>query len=450
MEQLARKLRALDYFTLGFGTMVGVGWLVVMDDWLTRGGPLGALLGFGLGGAALVPVAYVYGRLATELPQAGSEMAYAEHGFGPRAGFAAGWLMALTYLVVCPWEAVAIGKLVSWIFPGLSTLELYRVAGKPVYLPHLALGLGLTALLTFINHRGVRNSATFQNWTTLGLLALFVVFASAGVTHGSAAHLTPLFGEKGAWVSTLLVLQIVPYFLVGFESVPKGAEEAQLDFRARGFTGVILLALGVGIFFYATIVGVVAWISPWQSLVKERFATAVAFERALGSRWIVDVIFAAALLSLFKVFNGSFMAASRMLFALGRRGMVDGRLGRVHPQHQTPFVAVLCVGAVTAVGALLGEALLIPVTEVGSLTAAVGWFAACAAWWRLRPEPAQRAVSLAGMTVAGLMLAMKVLPFVPGHFSVAEFAVLAGWIGLGLILSRRARSHSQAEPLRPG
>ena len=31
---LARKLRAVDYFTLGWGTMVGVGWLVIMDDWL--------------------------------------------------------------------------------------------------------------------------------------------------------------------------------------------------------------------------------------------------------------------------------------------------------------------------------------------------------------------------------------------------------------------------------
>ncbi len=46
MTQLARKLRVTDYFSLGWGTMVGVGWLVVMDDWLLRGGPLGGILGF--------------------------------------------------------------------------------------------------------------------------------------------------------------------------------------------------------------------------------------------------------------------------------------------------------------------------------------------------------------------------------------------------------------------
>src|SRR5580658_3926687 len=56
VSTLARKLRVTDYFTLGWGTMVGVGWLVVMDDWLGRGGSMGALLGFAIGGAALLPI----------------------------------------------------------------------------------------------------------------------------------------------------------------------------------------------------------------------------------------------------------------------------------------------------------------------------------------------------------------------------------------------------------
>ena len=51
MISLAHKLRLADYFSLAFGTMIGVGWLVVMDDWLTRGGPLGAILGFVIGGS---------------------------------------------------------------------------------------------------------------------------------------------------------------------------------------------------------------------------------------------------------------------------------------------------------------------------------------------------------------------------------------------------------------
>lgn len=225
MTTLARKLRTVDYFTLAFGTMVGVGWLVVMDDWLGRGGPLGAMLGFAVGGAALLPVAYSYGHLVELIPDAGSEIAYTERVFGRRAGFAAGWMMILAYWIVCPWEAVAIGRIAAYIFPKLDSIELYRVAGEPVYLPHLALGLGLVALIGAANYRGIRSSATIQNWATFGLLVLFGVFAAAGLRRGSADNLYPLF-HGAALVSVLRTVQIVPYFMTGFESVPKCAEEA--------------------------------------------------------------------------------------------------------------------------------------------------------------------------------------------------------------------------------
>src|SRR5262249_48419730 len=52
-----RVMRGREYFTLAFGSIVGVGWMILLDDWLRRGGPAGAMLGFLLGGIALVPVA---------------------------------------------------------------------------------------------------------------------------------------------------------------------------------------------------------------------------------------------------------------------------------------------------------------------------------------------------------------------------------------------------------
>ncbi len=75
---LSRSLSAVEYFTFGFGSMVGVGWVVLIDDWLARGGPGGAMLGFAAGGLLLLPVARTYGRLVREIPDAGAEIAYAE------------------------------------------------------------------------------------------------------------------------------------------------------------------------------------------------------------------------------------------------------------------------------------------------------------------------------------------------------------------------------------
>src|SRR5438132_8831062 len=74
--RLRRVMRGTEYFTLAFGSIVGVGWMVVLEEWFRRGGPVGAMLGFLVGGTALVPVVYVYGRLAERIPEAGSEVAY--------------------------------------------------------------------------------------------------------------------------------------------------------------------------------------------------------------------------------------------------------------------------------------------------------------------------------------------------------------------------------------
>jgi basic amino acid/polyamine antiporter, APA family len=447
MSHLARKLRLTDYFTLAWGSMVGVGWLVVMDDWLLRGGSLGAVLGFAIGGALLLPIGWVYGRLVAVMPDAAGEIAYTAAAFSRPISFSTGWMMMLAYFIVCPWEAVAVGRIAGYIVPSLDSLELYRVAGRPVYLPHLVIGLGLTALLTTLNYRGVRLSANFQNWTSFGTLALFILFVALGVSKGSPRNFPPLF-THAPLVSFLLMVQIVPYFMTGFESVSKAAEESAPEFRGQGFLKAIWMAVLVGILFYTIVIAAVAFVAPWHQLTSQKFMTAVAFQQAVGSRWVVNIILVAALLSLFKCFNGNFVAASRLLFALGRRGLVDSRAGRIHPEHQTPAAAVLCIGLATAACMLLGDAILVPVTEVGSVACAIGWAATCAAYMymgRSGKLPGQSKLSAIETLVAGFglfvaiaMLLMKVVPAIPGHFTVYEWLALAIWIILGALARRRA------------
>jgi amino acid permease len=121
--RLARKLSLGDYFALAFGTMVGTRWLVLMDDWLGRSGPLGAILGFALGGVLLLPAGYVYGQWVQRLPDAAGEAAYTAQVFPPIVSYFTGWMMLLAYFIVCLWEAVAAGKLAAYIFPLLNSFD---------------------------------------------------------------------------------------------------------------------------------------------------------------------------------------------------------------------------------------------------------------------------------------------------------------------------------------
>jgi basic amino acid/polyamine antiporter, APA family len=433
MTTLARKLRLADYFSLAFGTMVGVGWLVLMDDWLGRGGPLGAILGFALGGILLLPVGYVYGQWVQRLPDAAGEAAYTAQVFPPLVSYFTGWMMLLAYFIVCPWEAVAVGRLLAYIFPSLNSFELYRVAGQPVFLPRLAVGVGLTIFLAGLNYRGIRLSASFQNWTTGTVLVLFAVLVAISGGRGALANFHPLFSGTPL-VSILLTLQIVPYFLTGFESAPKAAEEAHPGFPSTGFFRAIAMALFVGAGFYVLAVAAVSYISPWQALMGKRFATALAFEQALGAQWPVRLILLMALFGLFQCFNGNFVASSRLLFAYGRRRSIPTVFGKVHERFLTPNVAVLGIAAGTLAGLLLGDALLVPVTEVGSMASALGWLAACLSFWFVEKRVAMRVVIGLGIAVSLLLFLMKVLPVFPGHFSPAEWIAFGAWVVLGVVL----------------
>jgi len=124
------------------------------------------------------------------------------------------------------------------------------------------------------------------------------------------------------------------------------------------------------------------------------------------------------------------------LFAIGRRGLVDQRLGYVHARNQTPSVAVLCIGLATAACMFLGDATLVPISEVGSVASAIGWLAACAAYYRMGPAPGERLIAVVGVIVGLLMILMKIVPGIPGHFTRYEWLALGIWVLIGLILSR--------------
>src|SRR6267142_1088391 len=368
-SQLHGSLSTVEYFTFGFGTMIGVGWVVLMDDWLARGGPGGAMLGFLIGGLLLFPIAHTYGRLVQRIRDAGAEIAYTEGVFPPFTSYAAGWTMVLSYAIVCPWEAVATGNLLARVFPSLNSYQMYVVGGSPIYAPRLAVGLALTALIAIINYRGIKPSGVFQDVMTFGLLATFAIFTLLGFAKGSIANMQPLFSQPGAigpWLSIFLVLQIVPYFMTGFESVAKGSEEAKEGFDPRNFTKAIYAALFAGLAFYVIIIAVVTFVYPWQEIVSGHVRTEVAFERTFGSHAIAQLILFGAFLSLLKIFNGNFVAATRMLYAIGRRRLVHPSLGRVHAVHGTPTVAISLMAAFTSAAAMFGDAILVPITEVGS------------------------------------------------------------------------------------
>jgi len=141
------------------------------------------------------------------------------------------------------------------------------------------------------------------------------------------------------------------------------------------------------------------------------------------------------LVSLVQCFNANLIASSRMLFAMARRNLLLPKLQHVDPDTKTPSIAVMLVGLATALTMFLGEAGLVPILEVGAISSALGWMSACVAFLCMKPNWAGRIAAAFGVLVTAMMVFAKVLPFIPGHFTVYEWIALAIWAGLGVAIS---------------
>ncbi len=135
------------------------------------------------------------------------------------------------------------------------------------------------------------------------------------MAHGSPANFHPAFSATPL-VSILLTLQIVPYFMTGFESVPKAAEEAHPGFKGSGFSLAIFVAVMVGAGFYVLVTAAVAYVAPWQGLLGKPFATAVAFEQGTGAPWLVRIVMASAMLALFEVLQRKFRGLEQIVICI--------------------------------------------------------------------------------------------------------------------------------------
>jgi amino acid transporter len=158
----------------------------------------------------------------------------------------------------------------------------------------------------------------------------------------------------------------------------------------------------------------------------------VAFERAFGWPWLVRFIMLGVVLSLIKTFNGNFLAATRMLYAMGQRNLLGGRLDAVHARYGTPTIAIAIVGVLSIGGTFLGKAALIPISDVGSLCGGAVWLATSLAY--ACGAGGKATVGARGLGGTGAVISVALMIVTAADFQLFHWLTLAAWVAVGLVL----------------
>tara|TARA_B100001250_G_scaffold273642_1_gene236317 strand:+ start:2573 stop:3952 length:1380 start_codon:yes stop_codon:yes gene_type:complete len=441
-----RVLGRRDALALAFGAMIGWSWVVLSATWIQSAGTLGAIIAFLFGGSIMIVIGLTYAELASALPFAGGEHVYSERALGSGASFICTWSIILGYVSVVTFEAVALPTVLDSLIPGLDKFYLWTVAGWDVYLTWVLVGVAGAVLMTLVNIRGVRMAAVVQSTVVGVILLVGALFVLGSLTGGDTENFRPLFQDGISGIT--LVLVMVPFMFVGFDTIPQAAEEIDLPFRDIG--SVLMLSVFMAIAWYSLIVVGVGLMLNVDQFGDSDVIAAEANSLIYGEVGRLAML-GAGLAGIITSWNAFIVGGSRAIYALARADLLPSIFGELHSRYRTPKNAILLIGAVSVLGPLFGRPVLIWLVDAGGFGIVIAY--GMVAWSflvlrRKEPDLPRPYRVKFGRTVGVLALILSVglgFLYLPGSPSALiwpqEWAILIGWSVLGAILFLLSRKN---------
>ncbi|MEV5724687.1 APC family permease [Streptomyces pharetrae] len=380
--------------SLGFRDLVVYGLLFIAP--MAPVGVFGTLDARSHGAVALVYLiatvamaftAFSYAQMVRVVPQAGSVFAYARVALGNEAGFVAGWMAMLDYLLI---------PAVAYLFSGIAMEALVPEVSRWVW---TTLAVVVTTLLNLWGVRAAARVGFAVLAMEIVVLLVFVVCAIVVLTRDGAERgwLSPLSGDgtQGAFALSAVVgaVSIAVLSYLGFDAIATFAEEVTGGSAKVAHAVLLCLALAGVLFVAQTYLVALLTPVPSAELAADPARQGSAFYDAVNTSvgsWLHDLVAVSkAIGAAFAALAGQ-AAAGRLLFAMGRDRRLPRALSRT--DGGVPRVALLCAAVITLVAAVWaarrddGMDHLVSVVDIGALTAFTLLHASVLAWFAVRPR----------------------------------------------------------------
>ena len=303
----------------------------------------------------MVPLAYLvglvgmfftamsYASMSRAFPVAGSVYSYVGRGLHEAAGFLAGWLILLDYILV---------PALLYVFSTVALRPLFPAVPDLVWL------LSFVGFNAAVNLVGIRLTARV-NFCMLGLqIATLAIFVAAGLFalyRGQGAGsltLRPIYDPAVFSLATVVgATSIAVLSFLGFDAISTLAEESLGD-RGSVARATIASLLVVGVLFMLQ-----TWIATDLARGMRFSSPETAFYEIAGRAGGTPLRLLTSGVNILASGIANALAAqaavSRILYAMARDGKLPAALARVHPRYQTPYVSTLVVAGISVVIGLI-------------------------------------------------------------------------------------------------
>ncbi|GAB7534338.1 APC family permease [Burkholderia sp. 3C] len=292
---------------------------------------------------AMMFTARSYQVLSKEFPVAGSAYTYAQNGIGDLAGFLAGWLVFLDYIIAPGLLAVVSAVAMNSLVPEIP---------RSIWI------LGFVGLGTVLNLVGVSVTAKVNQAFLVVMLVVLAAFVGAGLIalysgkgHGGLT-LGSLFNIHAfTWAGLGTGILIGSTNFLGFDAITTLGEEVKSEQRhMSSFAGMATLIIIAVLFVLQS--WIAADLAPGAKVLSPDSAFYDISAYASG-HWL----FAMTSISTAVAFGVPCtivcqMAIARIIFAMGRDRQLPKVFSRLSRKSRQPYVANLFVAVVSLVIAL--------------------------------------------------------------------------------------------------
>jgi amino acid transporter len=301
----------------------------------------GTIYSFALATVVILAVGYCVVVFARRNASAGSLYTYVAKGLGPFGAYVAG----VALLIGC-WGITAgsLGGAVSYMSDFLVALKIPATGVAWQIVLAVVLG-GLATLFTI---RGIRLSARVSLTLELVSVSIIVILlVLALIWAGPAAWDPSQFSLEGVplqGVAAGMVLGILGF--VGFSSADALGREARNPYTAIP-RAIIWSALVVGVLY---VFAAYTQIAVLQEKLAESANPLQDIAVLIGMpSWFTPILLFGVGASFFAVVVAPLNVVGRIVYVMGKEGVVADRLGRTHEQHLTPHRVLLVAGPAAVV-----------------------------------------------------------------------------------------------------
>jgi APA family basic amino acid/polyamine antiporter len=428
--ELSRSIGLFQLTMFGVGATIGTGIFIVLTEAVPEAGP-GVIVSFVLAGITAALTAVCYAELASTIPVSGSSYSYTYATMGEIVAFGVAACLLLEYGVSSAAVSVGWAQYLDELF---SSLFGFRMPDAILAAP----GEGgvfnfpaivLVTLCCLLLMRGARESATANAVMVIIKVAVLILFVIIAFTAFSADNFAPFapFGAAGIGVAASSIF----FTFIGLDAVSTAGEEVHNPRRTLPLAIIFATIIVTTVYVLVAVAGIGA--QQYQQFEGQEAGLAVILRNIIGSAWPAAVLSAGAVISIFSVTLVTLYGQTRILFAMGRDGMLPEVFHQLNPTTLVPVRNTIIVGLF--VGVLAGFVplgVLIDLTSMGTLVAFTVVSIGVMILRRTQPD-LPRGFRVPGYPVTPILSAAFAL-YIISQLPYSTFALFAVWLGVAAII----------------